>query len=182
MASVKPRYMSYNGMNFLIFEEPSDDALPDYVQEFKAYNVRHIVAACKISYDKRVLEEQGYIHHVRWPVSLLSTPLNACARRAQELPFTDGAAPPNEVIDAWIELVFAVFAKKKGASEAIGIHCAAGLGRAPVLVSIALIEGGTNPLEAVSKVREACPGAINTHQIHFLRNYKRRHSKKCSVQ
>eukprot|EP01105_Mastigella_eilhardi_P022892 TRINITY_DN5706_c0_g1_i2.p1 TRINITY_DN5706_c0_g1~~TRINITY_DN5706_c0_g1_i2.p1 ORF type:complete len:163 (+),score=53.24 TRINITY_DN5706_c0_g1_i2:51-539(+) len=162
MASVKPRYMSYNGMNFLIFEEPSDDALPDYVQEFKAYNVRHIVAACKISYDKRVLEEQGYIHH--------------------ELPFTDGAAPPNEVIDAWIELVFAVFAKKKGASEAIGIHCAAGLGRAPVLVSIALIEGGTNPLEAVSKVREACPGAINTHQIHFLRNYKRRHSKKCSVQ
>ncbi|KAH3766491.1 phosphatases II [Pelomyxa schiedti] len=158
-----PRLVEYEQLRFLVFEEPSDELLPLFIKEFTKYGVQHIVSACAICYDKAALESKGYIHH--------------------ELKFTDGAAPPDDVITEWIELVFSVFGKDEGvkATQAIGVHCAAGLGRAPVLVAIAMIEQGAEPLEAVSLIREKCPGAINTPQIRFLQNYKRRNKSKCNI-
>ncbi len=43
----------------------------------------------------------------------------------------------------------------------IGVHCLAGLGRAPVLVAIALIHYGSSPENAIALVRRHRPGAIN---------------------
>ncbi|KAJ3112111.1 Protein tyrosine phosphatase type IVA 1 [Physocladia obscura] len=52
--------------------------------------------------------------------------------------------------------------------SAIGVHCIAGLGRAPVLVAIALIESGMVPLEAVEYVRRQRRGAFNSVQLSYL--------------
>lgn len=52
--------------------------------------------------------------------------------------------------------------------------------RAPVLVAIALIEGGMSPLDAVMYIRERRRGAINNRQLKFLESYKRRGSKRTS--
>ena len=54
----------------------------------------------------------------------------------------------------------------------------AGLGRAPVLVAIALIENGMRPLDAVMFIRQRRRGAINNKQLKFLENYQPRHLKK----
>ena len=50
----------------------------------------------------------------------------------------------------------------------------AGLGRAPVLVCIALIEGGMDALDAVALVRKRRRGALNTRQLRFLEAYRPR--------
>ena len=89
-----------------------------------------------------------------------------------------------DVISSWLTLVRACFGDKKADSKGkkcIGIHCVAGLGRAPVLVAIALIEKGMDPLDAVQTIRGRRRGAINAKQLNFLQNYKRRSKKDCVV-
>lgn len=46
--------------------------------------------------------------------------------------------------------------------------------RAPVLVAIALIEAGMEPLESVEFIRAKRRGAINQNQLKFLEIYYRR--------
>ena len=74
--------------------------------------------------------------------------------------FTDGDPPPPHILSSWLTLCDTVFSKKKSSGDSesktaptIAVHCVAGLGRAPVLVAVALIEAGMSPLEAVNFVR-----------------------------
>lgn len=50
----------------------------------------------------------------------------------------------------------------------IAVHCVAGLGRAPVLVAIALIEMGMQPLDAIEYIRQYRRGTFNRPQIAYL--------------
>ncbi|KNE54486.1 hypothetical protein AMAG_00457 [Allomyces macrogynus ATCC 38327] len=49
-----------------------------------------------------------------------------------------------------------------GPPPTMAVHCVAGLGRAPVLIAVALIEYGMPPLEAIEYVRARRRGAFNT--------------------
>ena len=70
----------------------------------------------------------------------------------QDYPFDDGAAPPTEVVKQWLELVNETFHDES--NSCIAVHCVAGLGRAPVLVAIALIESGMKYHMAVDLIRQ----------------------------
>jgi hypothetical protein len=62
-----------------------------------------------------------------------------------------------------------------GVGPSIAVHCVAGLGRAPILVAIALIEAGMEPHEAVKAVRARRPSALNKRQLLYLtESYQRR--------
>ena len=84
-----------------------------------------------------------------------------------------------------LALCKATFQGKAAAEKAaISVHCVAGLGRAPVLVAVALIEAGVEPLDAVDRIRKVRRGAINARQLQYLENsYKRRGALKgsCAV-
>ena len=66
------------------------------------------------------------------------------------------------------------------AKPAIAIHCVAGLGRAPVMVAIALIESGMDWVEAVEIIRENRRGALNRTQLSYLEHYTPRSRSGCS--
>lgn len=66
-----------------------------------------------------------------------------------EMEYDDGGAPPLEIINKWLDVVRTTFHDAPDSSgpngsegPTIAVHCVAGLGRAPVLVAIALIEYG----------------------------------------
>jgi len=154
----KPAHINHRGLRFLIMDRPTEYNLPTYIRELKKAGVTDIVRVCEPTYPTAEVEKAGIAMH--------------------ELPFDDGQSPPDDVIENWMSIVKAMKAK----GGCIAIHCVAGLGRAPVMVAIALIEHGMGSLEAVEFIRKERRGAINRKQLDFLMKYKPRHvSKGCCV-
>eukprot|EP00802_Teleaulax_amphioxeia_P014192 Tamp_14253.p3 GENE.Tamp_14253~~Tamp_14253.p3 ORF type:complete len:169 (-),score=38.86 Tamp_14253:783-1289(-) len=152
------------GCKFVILDAPNDSNVHIYLEELKKENVGHVVRVCDPTYDTSCLIDNSIAVH--------------------DWPFNDGDPPPDAIITAWLTLVKSCFGDKKADAKnkkCIGIHCVAGLGRAPVLVAIALIEKGMDPLDAVQTIRGRRRGAINAKQLNFLQNYKRRSKKDCIV-
>jgi protein tyrosine phosphatase type 4A len=158
--SHRPSFVNFKNYRFLIMDAPSDVNLPAYIEECQKHNVSHVVRACEPTYGIQPLQKAGIQVH--------------------EMPFPDGDPPPNNVIDPWLDLCQASFAKDD--KSTIAVHCVAGLGRAPVLVVLALVELGMEPMDAVDLVRKKRRGAINAKQLKWLQSYKpRRGDKKCRL-
>eukprot|EP00276_Gloeochaete_wittrockiana_P010165 CAMPEP_0184643492 /NCGR_PEP_ID=MMETSP0308-20130426/350_1 /TAXON_ID=38269 /ORGANISM="Gloeochaete witrockiana, Strain SAG 46.84" /LENGTH=146 /DNA_ID=CAMNT_0027071475 /DNA_START=279 /DNA_END=719 /DNA_ORIENTATION=+ len=144
-------------------DAPTDSNLHLYLKELQKHNCKHVVRVCDPTYSTDALIKEGIeVHH--WP-------------------FPDGYPPPDGVINEWLSLLKGVFSKNKDkdSNETIAVHCVAGLGRAPVLVAIALIEKGMDPLEAVEYIRQRRRGAINAKQLKWLEAYKRKKKSGCIV-
>jgi protein tyrosine phosphatase type 4A len=54
----------------------------------------------------------------------------------------------------------------------IAVHCVAGLGRAPTLVALAMINNGCDKNNAIELIRKERIGAINMTQSNFILDYK----------
>lgn len=102
--------------------------------------------------------------------------------------FDDGTPPPPEIVEGWFELLRSRYREEPDAC--IAVHCVAGLGRAPVLVALALIELGMRYEDAVELIRQKRRGAINAKQLSYLASYrpkcrlrvKSTQNSKCSIQ
>lgn len=153
-----PTLIEYVGLKFLIMDAPSQSNLHLYLKEMERVGVRDIVRICEPTYPREIVESAGIKVH--------------------DWVFPDGESPPVHVINSWLALVDSQKSKAPESVSTIAVHCVAGLGRAPVLVAIALIENGMRPLDAVMFIRQRRRGAINNKQLKFLENYQPRHSKK----
>ncbi|XP_059937858.1 protein tyrosine phosphatase type IVA 1-like isoform X2 [Mesoplodon densirostris] len=87
----------------------------------------------------------------------------------EDWPFDDGTPPSNQIVDDWLSLVKIKFHEDPGCC--IAVHCVAGLGRAPVLVALALIEGGMKYEDAVQFIRQKRLGAFNSKQLLYLEKH-----------
>lgn len=164
----KPTFLEHPnlGFRFLIMDSPSDSNLPSYIDVLKKKQVVVVTRVCDPTYS--------------------AGPLLANGIKVLELPFPDGDPPPPAVVERWLALVDQVF--KQGGKQvggrglelsldgiskpAIAIHCVAGLGRAPVMVAIALVENGMPPFDAIAFIRKKRRGAINARQLKYIENYK----------
>lgn len=174
----KPSFLEdpKTGYRFFICDAPNDQNLPAYLDAMKKRQVVALARVCDPTYSTATLLAQNI------PVV--------------EVPFADGDPPPQAVIDRWLALVDQVF--NKGANKgsgvelhldgvekpAIAVHCVAGLGRAPVLVAIALVESGMEPFDAIAFIRKKRRGAINARQLKFIEQYQPKNRAKgcCAIQ
>jgi len=140
-------------LRIVITDAPSNFNMEQHLRELLALNVRHVVRACEPSYDTAALVSAGIQVH--------------------DLQFPDGAPPSDTVRKEWLDLVENCFLRNAiEPSERLSVHCIAGLGRAPVLVAIALIEFcGMEPVDAVQLIRSSRRGAINMRQFQYLESY-----------
>ena len=120
---------------------------------------------CEVTYAKTNVEKAGISFH--------------------EMECTDGAPPTEDVVTKWLEVCTGRFgnletaasseAPKGKPSPCVSVHCIAGLGRAPVMVCVALIEAGISSGAAIDLVRKRRSKAFNRAQIKWLTHtYKRR--------
>uniref|UniRef100_A0A671PLY6 Protein tyrosine phosphatase 4A1 n=1 Tax=Sinocyclocheilus anshuiensis TaxID=1608454 RepID=A0A671PLY6_9TELE len=113
-----PVEITYKNMRFLITHNPTNATLHKFIEELKKYGVTTVVRVCEATYDANLVVKEG-IQVLDWP-------------------FDDGAPPSNQIVDDWLNLLRMKFREEPGCC--IAVHCVAGLGRAPVLVALALIE------------------------------------------
>uniref|UniRef100_A0A7S2R809 protein-tyrosine-phosphatase n=1 Tax=Mucochytrium quahogii TaxID=96639 RepID=A0A7S2R809_9STRA len=141
-------------LRIVITDAPSNLTMEQFLHELISLKVKHVARACEPTYDTSALESAGIKVH--------------------DFQFKDGGPPSVEVRDQWLDLVESCFLGKQIADdEKISVHCIAGLGRAPVLVAIALIEFcGMEPVEAVDYIRTQRRGAINIKQLSYLEKYE----------
>jgi protein tyrosine phosphatase type 4A len=154
-----PSPIEHKQLKFLIINQPTAATLPSFVEELKQYKACVVVRCCDPTYSTEMLEESNI--------------------KVVDFPFEDGAAPPSEVIKEWLSLVDTTAENSPG--KFIAVHCVAGLGRAPVLVAVALIESGMKYADAVEFIRQRRRGAINAKQLAFLEKYKPQRKKEGCV-
>jgi len=158
-----PAEISFRNMRFLIIDCPTDRTLPQFIETLTNANAQVVVRVCDPTYDADVLKKEGIL--------------------VMDWAFDDGMAPPPQIIDDWCNLLKERFSESPGCC--VAVHCVAGLGRAPVLVALALMEAGMKCEDAVAFIREKRRGAINQKQLTFLTNYKPRSrlrmKKECAI-
>jgi protein tyrosine phosphatase type 4A len=162
-----PSEITYKTMKFLIMDRPTDSTIPALLEELKKRNVKDVVRVCEATYSTDLLEKEGI--------------------RVLDWPFDDGFPPPAKIVDDWFDLLRTRF--KEDPDSFVAVHCVAGLGRAPVLVALALIELGMKYEDAVELIRQKRRGAINAKQLQYLEKYRpksrlkiRNGHKQCIIQ
>lgn len=154
-AEIRTRLVENGKFRIVIMDAPCDANSYSYVQELKAFGVTDVVRTCEPTYSPDNFEKEGI--------------------RVHEMTFPDGAAPPDELIQRWNALVSSRYKPRDPADAGtVAVHCVAGLGRAPVMAAVALIEmTAMDPMDAVEKIREQQKGAFNARQLKYLQTYKR---------
>ena len=181
--SSKPTPITTSNLRFLIMDAPRQSNLHLYIKECRRNNVTDIVRVCEPTY--------------------LGSELTKAGIQLHEMAYDDGTSPPEDVLVRWLQLVEERFfggagsggsgdttksnstngnasnnANDTTSKNTIAVHCVAGLGRAPVLVAIALMEfDNMDAINAVMMIRSQRRGAINEKQLQYLEGYKCRMKK-----
>ncbi|KAI9339995.1 protein-tyrosine phosphatase-like protein [Obelidium mucronatum] len=124
---------------------PSEELLVEnYLPVFTEMNVTHLIRLCEPTYDARALEEAGI-------------------QVVDALAFADGTAPPDGVVEQFRGLVAGL-----GPAATVAVHCVSGVGRAPLLAAVVLVDAGVDRADAAAFVRSRRRGAFNRRQLEWL--------------
>lgn len=158
--------VEYKTARFLITDQPNHLNMKNFVLACQLHQVRLLVRVCEPTYNEGPLEDAGI--------------------KVVDMEFDDGAPPPDHVLDTWFQLIQNLWNTHPG--SCVAVHCKAGLGRAPALVAVALVELGLPYDQAIDMIRSRRPGALNTRQIQYLKNFRSRrrlrlkgHSDRCQI-
>ena len=191
----QPSLVQFKDLKFLIMDSPSDLNIEQYVKELVRHGTTDIVRACEPHYSTVLCAQAGIsCHDCEFkdgdppPIPIINKWLDLIEKRCGSF---DGKTPKetNNPLSsssnqnnmegglAQKEAAAALHSKatdasKGGIQRCIAVHCVAGLGRAPMLVAVALMEAGFDAEDAVDLIRKTRRGAINNKQFNFLVEYK----------
>ena len=144
--------INYKQKKFYISESPNNNNIVLFLQQISKNNIKHIVRLCKPYYDSQYIINEN-INFYDWYID-------------------DGLLPSNDIINKWLQLI-------NSTSEPILVHCSAGLGRAPTLVALALINNKMDAYDTIDYIRSKRIGSFNVTQIDFLLNKNQTKNTKC---
>ncbi|RKP35925.1 protein-tyrosine phosphatase-like protein, partial [Dimargaris cristalligena] len=169
-------------LRFLITDCPTHSNLNHYLEVFQTAGVTDVVRVCdSATYPAEVLERAGIrTHHWHYPDGLQYPPnrvirqwfqlVRERAHQAAEqssttaIPSTTDSSPPLSSLASSSSLPTL-------GGMTIAIHCVSGLGRAPLLVTMALVANGMAPATAIELVRRKRRGALTIEQVDYLMGY-----------
>ncbi|KAL9546655.1 hypothetical protein MBANPS3_006556 [Mucor bainieri] len=187
-----PTYIAYKNIRFLITDTPCINNMSRYIKEFERWNVTDVVRCCEATYSQTLLNQHGIQVH-DWtfsdgappPKCIIDEWLDLIDVRfkhlvqEEEVDTKDDHGFYNAINNNKQQQQQREQEQQQEQQPCIAAHCVAGLGRAPVLVAIALIEEGMEPLDSIAFIRSLRKGSINNRQLKYLESYKRR--KRSSV-
>ncbi len=136
-----------NNKIFLITPSPTNESITNYIDILEKEKINLVIKATKDAlYDPEI-----YIMH---NIDYI------------ELDFDDGTIPSDIIIKKLFEIIEKY--------NYICVHCKAGLGRAPLLVTLMIMfEFNLKPEDAIIEVKKSVPKAFNSKQLNFLYNFKK---------
>ena len=117
-------------------------------------------------------------------------PIDAIYCDVIDMQIQDGSFPTNNVIDEFLETINQIIQSKPNNSaklkSCVGLHCRAGLGRAPIFAAIGLMNYGNfnSYIEVVDIIRGKIHKSINLAQLNGISIYKpkyRAKNTKCTI-
>ncbi|XP_067642076.1 PRL-1 phosphatase-like [Eurosta solidaginis] len=142
--------IEFKGMRFLIADTPHEITIRPYIEHLLRNNVKVLVGVC------------GVKHSL--------APFHDANIEVKELRFAEGTLPDESLRRHWFRILIAN--KSENPDGCIAVYCNSGLGRAALLVAIALIELGMGYETAVNVIRSKRRGAITEAQFNFLKTYR----------
>ena len=185
--SSKPTLITTPKLRFLIMDAPRQSNLHLYIKECRRHHVTDIVRVCEPTYLGTELQQAGITLHemayddghsppeevlTRW-LALVEERFLSNASTTHTTSHSTSAAPHATTTTTTASSTTTTSATTKVEPKTIAVHCVAGLGRAPVLVAIALMEyERMDAVDAVMRIRSLRRGAINETQLQYLEGYK----------
>ncbi|XP_036319365.1 protein tyrosine phosphatase type IVA 2-like [Rhagoletis pomonella] len=137
-------------MRFLITDTPNKFTIKPFIENLLRHNVKLLVGLCDVSYD--------------------TGPFVAANIEVLSLQFPERTLPDEQLKRHWFRILLRQ--QSEYPDSCVAVHGNSGLGRAALLVAIALIELGMGYDIAVAVIRSKRRGAINDAQFEYLKNYK----------
>jgi protein tyrosine phosphatase type 4A len=160
-----------NSVNFVVFNSPivhtsdtSNTQLDELYYGIERFNISLIFRLCEAFYP--------------------ADQINNC--KIVDLEIVDGAFPSEDKIQQFLSIIKNEINihQQQNSKATIGIHCRAGLGRAPIFAAIGLMNYSEydSYCDIVNIIRDKIKGSINIVQLTGLSKYKPTKDKqKCSI-
>jgi len=137
-----------NNRQFIVTASPTKDTIDEYIKKLKKRNINIVIKLNeKDLYDTGKFKENNieFIH----------------------MEIEDGNIPNDENILKLIEI--------GNEYDSICVHCTAGYGRAPLVMSLIwILQFNQDPHDTAIEIRKYIPNCLNKFQVQFLTDFKRK--------